>query len=185
MNEDKDVTLISVRNPVLMNISLLKQSEIQNDIYKIIELLKQNGHVKIRLLCHDHRDISFAASFKNVPYMYVDEPLNYLALLKNCRLNITYRVHSALPCMAFKTPFIKLSYDERAISLMETLGFKEWNINIVNTSNLLKEIKYRINNLDKIEIYLKKAKKIWLELKTTQENAMKKFAKAAKLHSLI
>jgi hypothetical protein len=173
---DSGCTLISVRNPSLMNISLERQVRVHKEINDIIELLGSRGYDDIRLLCHDHRDIPFAASFGTMPYVYISDPYAYLALLKNCRLNITYRVHSALPCMAFKTPFIKLSYDERALSLIETVGFKEWNIDIVSTNNVLDSVNDRLTNLDELGHMHYAASPLWESLKATQSTAMASFA---------
>lgn len=173
---DKGCTLISVRHPSLMNISLQRQMRVQNDVWDIIELLRQNGHEDIRLLCHDHRDIPFAASFGSLPYVYISDPYAYLALLKHCRLNITYRVHSALPCMAFGTPFIKLSYDERALSLMDTVGFGEWNIDIVKTSSVVDAVRDRLSNLHKLLAAREMAAAEWERLREVQDIAMKQFA---------
>jgi polysaccharide pyruvyl transferase WcaK-like protein len=159
-----------------MNISLQRQMQVQNDIWQIIELLKQDGHDDIRLLCHDHRDIPFAASFNQIPYVYISDPYGYLALLKNCKLNVTYRVHSALPCMAFETPFIKLSYDERSISLMKTLGFDDWNIDIVKADNIINSFSDRLSNLDKLETTYQSAQPIWDRIRKTQDSAMGSFS---------
>jgi hypothetical protein len=173
---DKGCSLIGVRNPTLMNISLQRQMRVQSDVWEIIELLKEKGHDDIRLLCHDHRDIPFAASFKEIKYVYISDPYVYLAFLKNCRLNVTYRVHSALPCMAFKTPFIKLSYDERSISLLKTLGFDDWNINIVETDNLIDAVTNRLSNLNNIVNIYNSAQPTWINIRKIQEKAMSNFA---------
>lgn len=173
---DRNCTLVSVRHPSLMNISLQRQMQVQNDVWGIIDLLKKNGHDDIRLLCHDHRDIPFAASFGNMPYVYISDPYAYLALLKHSRLNVTYRVHSALPCMAFGTPFIKLSYDERAISLMKTVGFEDWNIDIVKTPNVVDSVRNRLSNFDALHMARAQAVPKWERLREVQDSAMKKFA---------
>lgn len=173
---DRNCTLVSVRHPSLMNISLQRQMQVQNDVWGIINLLKKNGHNDIRLLCHDHRDIPFAASFGSMPYIYISDPYAYLALLKHSRLNVTYRVHSALPCMAFGTPFIKLSYDERAISLMNTVGFGDWNIDIVKVPDVVDAVHDRLSNLGALHTARTHAVAKWEHLREVQDSAMKKFA---------
>ncbi|MBC2601074.1 polysaccharide pyruvyl transferase family protein [Puniceicoccus vermicola] len=185
-DRDRDCTLISVRHPSLMNISLQRQTQVHGDIANIIALLKERGHEDIRLLCHDHRDISFAASINEVPYVYISDPHAYLAMLKNCRLNITYRVHSALPCMALNTPFIKLSYDERALSLMDTVGFQDWNVDIVKSKNILSDVKDRLDRLTELPERRAAAEKShWDRIKQTQDAAMKNFAQQAREYASI
>lgn len=179
---DAGCTLVSVRNPNLMNISLSRQMRVHDEIESIIDILRAGGHKDIRLLCHDHRDIPFAASFGNIPYVYISEAMDYLSLLRSCRLNVTYRVHSALPCMAFGTPFIKLSYDERALSLMRTVGFGEWNIDIVKSRDALDEIKERLASLDRLAAIRADAEEVWSALKTTQDSALVSFAAAVRKH---
>jgi polysaccharide pyruvyl transferase WcaK-like protein len=182
---DRHCTLISVRHPVLMNISLQRQMRVQNDVWEIISLLREVGHDDIRLLCHDHRDIPFAASFGSIPYVYISDPYAYLALLKNCRLNVTYRVHSALPCMAFGTPFIKLSYDERALSLMETVGFADWNIDIVNVDSVVNAVRNRLDNLDALKGARVAAAPKWDQLRDVQDLAMRQFAFDVKAYAAV
>lgn len=179
---DRGCSLVSVRHPSLMNISLHRQMRVHDEVRMIIELLREKGNSDVRLLCHDHRDIPFAASFKDVPYIYIADPLQYLALLKHTKLNVTYRVHSALPCMAFGTPFIKLSYDERALSLMETVGYGEWNIDIVRSPNALADVADRLASLDRLGEIRKSATATWENLKQTQDSAMRRFAEAARAH---
>jgi polysaccharide pyruvyl transferase WcaK-like protein len=180
---DKACTLVSVRHPSLMNIALQRQMRVHDDIAAILRLLAVNGHKDVRLLCHDHRDIPFAASFGSVPYVYIADPHAYLALLKHCRLNVTYRVHSALPCMVFGTPFIKLSYDERALSLMSTVGFGEWNIDIVKSRNVVQDVSERLASLGEIERIKHSAAARWAALKGTQDAAMKQFASSVRDYS--
>jgi polysaccharide pyruvyl transferase WcaK-like protein len=179
---DTGCTLVSVRNPNLMNISLPRQMRIHDQVESVIRLLRAEGHEDVRLLCHDHRDIPFAASFGTVPYVYISDGMEYLALLRACRLNVTYRVHSALPCMAFGTPFVKLSYDERALSLMKTVGFGDWNIDIVKSRDVLAEIKDRLGSLHRLARVREEASGVWSAIKQTQDTALKKFADAVRAH---
>lgn len=179
---DAGCTLVSVRNPNLMNISLRRQIHVHEDVRRIIGLLRDLGHEDVRLLCHDHRDIPFAASFTEVPYVYIADAIDYLALLRDCRLNVTYRVHSALPCMAFGTPFVKLSYDERALSLMRTVGFGDWNIDIVRDEDPLGELHERLKNLDRLVEVHKAAEPTWKAIKETQDSALIEFAQAVRQH---
>lgn len=173
---DRGCTLVSIRHPSLMNISLPRQIRVQDEIASILQMLRKRGYNDVRLLCHDHRDIPFAASFGGIPYVYIADPFAYLALLRACRLNVSYRVHSALPCMAFGTPFIKLSYDERALSLMRTVGFGEWNIDLVRSKNVLNDVADRIDRLDSVTSIKTNAEPRWAELRHAQDATMRDFA---------
>ncbi len=174
---DRGLCLISVRNPGLMNVSLRRQAHVRAEIEALIDMARKEDIGEIRLLCHDHRDIPFAVSFGDVPYMYTSDVYQYLAVLKACALNISYRVHSALPCMAFGRPFIKVSYDERGLSLMDTVGFGDWNINMVE-SDVVEAVRDRMDRLDSLSSQLEAAKPVWGELETTQREAFQGFAAA-------
>lgn len=181
---DRRTTLVSVRNPSLMNIALHRQIGIPQQVQALVKLLRDNGHEDVRLLCHDHRDIPFAASLGE-PYVFIQEPHAYLALLKSCRLNVTYRVHSALPCMAFGTPFIKLSYDERALSLLDTVGFGDWNIDIVKEPDVVGAVANRLNRLEDLPKIREQAAPIWSNIRTTQDTALKEFATACREYAAL
>jgi polysaccharide pyruvyl transferase WcaK-like protein len=109
----RGAALISVRNPRLMSIPLRRQAQVQRDVVGMIDFLRLVGYEDIRLLCHDHRDIEFAASFTGVDFVYTGDVSTYLAMLRSCAINITYRLHAFLPCVSFGTPTIKISYDGR------------------------------------------------------------------------
>jgi len=176
----KNGVLISIRNPALMSIPLSKQSDVRNDILDIITFLRREGHQDIKLLCHDHRDISFASTFPGVEYIYTGDVYAFLALLRSCELNITYRLHSVLPCLSFNTPVIKISYDERAMSLLETIGLDEWNINMICTKNVVEHVIDRYNRIDELNLIKCAAKPRWTALEQVMNNTFKKFAKETK-----
>jgi polysaccharide pyruvyl transferase WcaK-like protein len=177
MNHEKTDVLISIRNPILMSIPIELQYQVRETILDSIRLLKANGYRNIKFLCHDHRDIEFANSFTDIDYFYTDDIYTYLTLLRNTKLNLSFRLHSFLPCLAFDIPTIKLSYDERALSFMETINMSEWNINYVK-DNVLKEIEYRIKNIKNLdEIKKRNIKNTWAELKNTIETSTNEFAK--------
>lgn len=168
--------LISVRNPSLMSIPIDFQFEMKNQVEEIIKLLRSKGFRNIKLLCHDHRDIPFAAIFKDVEYIYTDDVYTFLTYLKNTKLNITYRLHSFLPGISLDIPVIKLSYDQRALSLLETVGLNEWNIDILK-DDVIPEIKRRIENIDELEELKNELKKeLWLERRRIITDNFKKFA---------
>lgn len=143
--------LVSVRIPSLMSIPLERQSRVYNDILQIVDLLRECGYDDTRLLCHDHRDISFAASFPGIDYVYTGDVYTYLTMLRECAINVSYRLHSFLPCMSFDRPAIKVSYDERALSLIDTVGMDDWNINMIEQPNVAEMVANRIARLEQLE----------------------------------
>lgn len=180
MDTDKTDALISIRTPTLMSIPVHYQYNLREELQKMIEILRVKGYKNIKFLCHDHRDIPFAASFREVDYLYTEDVYTYLTYLRNTRLNVTYRLHSFLPCLALGTPAIKISYDQRAVSMMETIGMSEWNINML-TADMLTELKYRLEKLDDLEKMKSELKDTtWAELHRTIENSCNLFAEEVK-----
>ncbi|MEM7110435.1 MAG: polysaccharide pyruvyl transferase family protein, partial [Bacteroidota bacterium] len=174
--DDQTDALISIRTPTLMSIPVSHQYNIKTQIENIIALLKRKGYSNIKILCHDHRDIPFADSFEAVEFLYTSDVYTYLSYLKNTRLNITYRLHSFLPAMSYGIPAVKLSYDQRALSMLQTLGLDDWNINIVK-DNVLTEIEKRIDSLGDIsQIRETLSAGIWLDLKNTVTSNLAAFA---------
>ncbi|MFW5850686.1 MAG: polysaccharide pyruvyl transferase family protein [Bacteroidota bacterium] len=173
---DKTDALISVRTPTLMSVPTEYQYAIKDHVLGIIDILKKEGYKNIKLLCHDHRDIPFAASFKGFEYLYTDEVYTYLTYLKNTKLNVTYRLHSFLPALSFNVPTIKISYDERAISMLETVGMDEWNINLLKEDSVA-AVKNRVQNLHKLEQLKEKNRTgLWKELRDNIIVNFKEFA---------
>jgi len=173
---DKHNVFLSIRNPSLMNISPQRQMRVHTQLGQIIELLRKANLGPVRLLCHDHRDIPFAASFTGIDYVYTGDVWSYLALLKNCALNVSFRVHAALPCMAFGSPFINITYDERGQSLLDTVGFSEWNINLLQHDDLASAVSDRLTRLNTLVAHRLAAQPIWNKLETVQASAFTRFA---------
>lgn len=172
----KTDALISIRTPLLMSIPIYYQFKVREDIIKIVDYLKSSGYTNIKLLCHDHRDIPFAASFQEIEYLYAEDVYSFITFLKNTKLNITYRLHSFLPCLSFNIPSIKVSYDERALSLIETIGLDEWNINMLH-KNPVDEVITRINSLDELNKLRVRAKETaWKTLRETITDNFEIFA---------
>jgi polysaccharide pyruvyl transferase WcaK-like protein len=168
--------LISIRNPLLMSIPLKKQIQVHSDITKIIIFLREEGFRDVRLLCHDYRDISFAASFADIDYVYTGDVYSYLSLLRSCALNISYRLHSVLPCLAFGSSAINISYDERASSLLETVGFGEWNIDMILSDDVIAEVINRYQQIKNIQTLRTQAKTKWEQLYKTMSETFGEFA---------
>ncbi len=173
---DDENIFLSIRNPELMNIPRKLKLELPSIIIKISELIKDKYGFYPKLLCHDQRDISFASSFENLEFFYTSDVYEYLQLLKNTKLVISMRIHATLPCLSYGTPVINLSYDERAMSLMETIGFSEWDINLVlNQKDSLEMIGKRLNNLNKLQYLRNENANIWKVYKDIQFEALSIF----------
>lgn len=177
---DQSGVLISLRHPSLMSIPLRMQSKVHSHIRGVVDFLRDEGHERIRLLCHDHRDIPFAASFGDLEFVYLDDIYTYLALLNSCSLNVTYRLHSALPCLAFGRPVISISYDERALSLIRTIGYEDWNIDMVRSPDVLAEVRNRYARLGELEDRKRINRPVWDALDKTMSDCFSEFAAAVR-----
>ena len=89
---------------------------------------------------------------------------------------VTYRLHAALPCLAFGTPVISISYDERALSLIDTVGFGDWDIDLVQTPDLLNDVIVRHHRLNELGALRLRAQPIWNRLYATMRGAFQEFA---------
>ena len=174
---DRGEVLISVRHPSLMNIPLQKQAQVATDIRGVVAFLRGEGHTDIRLLCHDHRDLTFAASFPDLDYVYTGDIYTYLSLLRNCALNITYRLHSSLPCFSFGVPTIHIGYDERANSLFETVGLGDWNFDMVTVKDTVAAVISRYRRLAEFPKIREAALPVWQKFYGVMQSTFTSFAK--------
>lgn len=179
---DRNTALISVRNPALMSIPLETQARVYQDVLAIIALLRREGYADVRLLCHDHRDIAFAASFPDIDYVYTGDVDTYLALLRACAINVTYRLHSMLPCLSFGTPTIKISYDERALSLVDTLGLGDWNIDMMQTRDVAGKVRDRYRHLKDLRTLRSSVRPVWEQLHTSMLDGFRHFAQEVRAY---
>lgn len=179
---DKSPVVISIRNPSLMNVPPEKQAKVYGDIWRIIEFLQGEGMQDIRLLCHDHRDIAFASSFSGIEYVYTDDVHTYLTLLRSCALNVSYRLHSALPCLSFGRPVIKISYDERALSMMDTIGLGDWNIDMVRSNDVINQVIDRYHRLDDLVTLCAQEQPQWDRFYGLMSDAFATFATEVRLY---
>ncbi len=179
MAADKTDVLISIRTPSLMSIPVEKQYEMRDLFKQMIALLKSKGYKNIKFLCHDHRDIPFADSFSEIDYVYTEDVYTYLTYLRNTRLNLTFRLHSFIPCLAYDIPTIKISYDQRAISMLKTIAMDDWNINLLY-DDVLKEMEHRLDNLEQLNEVKANAADTWAELRKTIVESCDGFANLVK-----
>ncbi len=177
---DQTDCLISIRTPTLMSVPVSFQYELRGQMNRMIDMMRKKGYENIKILCHDHRDIPFAASFDTVDYLYTDDVYTYLTYLKNTRLNVTFRLHSFIPCLAYDIPTIKISYDQRALSMLDTIGMDDWNINFVK-DDVVKEVENRIDNLgDLSNIKSDLRQGLWLRNRELIQDNCQKFADLVK-----
>ncbi|MBI5623165.1 MAG: polysaccharide pyruvyl transferase family protein [Elusimicrobia bacterium] len=175
--KDRTDALISVRSPALMSIPIEHQFRVRSEIADIIARLKAHGYRRIKLLCHDHRDIPFAASFADMEYLYAEDVHAFLSFLKSTRLSVTYRLHAFLPCLAFGIPAINISYDQRASSLVKTIGLDEWNINMLH-ADAAEEVALRMGSLERLaRLRARCEKTVWKRLREAITGNLREFAK--------
>ncbi len=170
-------TLISIRAPSLMSAPYHFHAKLRQDLREIILLLQNSGRERIRILCHDYRDLAFAAEFADIPAIYTEDVRQFLGWLRDCDLNITFRLHAFVPCLALGTPSINLSYDQRAMSLIETIGMTEWDINFIQERDVIDSIRDRLKDLPRLEEIKKTAQPAWERARTALTEAVATFAK--------
>ncbi len=175
-----NTVLLSVRNPNLINVSLERQAKVREDVIGTINYFRNEVGHDIKILCHDLRDIAFASSIPGVEHIYTGDVFSYMSLLQRCKLVVSYRLHSFLPALSFGTPVIKISYDERALSLVDTLGMGDWNINMVKSNDVVAEIIDRHKRIETLEEVKKNAQPTWNRVDNTMTEAFKGFAKMVK-----
>jgi polysaccharide pyruvyl transferase WcaK-like protein len=174
-NERTDA-LISIRSPNLMSIPVRRQYETRDVVIQLLDLLKIKGYKNVKLLCHDHRDIEFANSIPDVQYFYTDDVYTYLTLLRNTGVCISFRLHAFLPCLSFDIPAINISYDQRSLSMMETIGMTDWNIDFLS-DNVVNEVAYRLDNLGALhELTAKNRAACWPALRESLSQGFSRFS---------
>lgn len=140
--------LLAIRHPSLMSIPLRHQARLHAILTDSIAALEADGFGPVRILCHDTRDVAFASSFAGVEYILADDVYAQLALLRAAKLVVTFRLHAFLPCISFGTQAINISYDERSLSLVRTIGMESWDIDLIHSSDVVAGIRDRCARLD-------------------------------------
>jgi hypothetical protein len=169
--------LFSVRTPELMNVPPPDQARVRTDILGLIDLLGSWGLGEVKLLCHDHRDLPFAASFDDLEYLYTDDVGTLLEWLRTCRLSIGYRLHAALPSLALGTPAISISYDERALSMMRTIGYATWDINMIESGDVTTAVGDRLGRLLELPRLRAQTQPRWRQLRAKMTAGFDAFAR--------
>jgi len=167
-----DGTLLSVRHPRLMSVPLHDQARLHGDIVRLIAALEAAGHGPVRILCHDTRDLAFASSLGDVEYLYPDDVFSYLALLRQARLVVSFRLHAFVPCVSFGTPAINISYDERSAALVRTIGLGAWDIDFVRGGDVVAAVLDRCARLDDLRTLCDDARPTWEHLESVMRDAV-------------
>lgn len=175
--------LVSVRNPRLMSIPLTNQARVYSDVRRMIDALQAEGLGPLQLLCHDKRDLAFAAGFGDVPYILPDDVLSHLDLLRRARLVVTFRLHAFVPCLSFGTPAVNLSYDERSVSLVRTLGLEEWDIDLLREPDVPAAVLDRARRPGDLREMVRRARPTWDALEQTTRRAVTDFADAVQAYA--
>jgi polysaccharide pyruvyl transferase WcaK-like protein len=175
-------TLISIRHPRLMSIPLRDQARVHAEVSRLIETLEDEGYGPVQLLCHDKRDMAFASSFEDVPYVLPDDLDHYLALLRRARLVVAFRLHAFIPALAFGTPAINISYDERSAGMVSTIGLEDWDIPFLSEPDLSAAVVDRAARAADLEAMTGAAQPIWDRLERTSLEALEDFADAVRLY---
>ena len=141
--------LISIRTPSLMNIPVKYQGNVSDDINAFIDALFKSGHQRVRILCNDSRDLDYAQQFKgsrHVDTLYTNDVYEYLSVLKNATLVVSYRLHATLPSISLATPVVNVTYDERAHCLSNDLNLSTAGSNMITDPRFRKTICEQIEN---------------------------------------
>lgn len=173
--EVANTILISVRHPGLMSIPNSAKGRVPGELRRMIDHFRHQG-IDARLLCHDYQDLAFAQAFPDVPALYTEDPWRFLSWLRGCRLNVGFRLHAFLCCLALGTPSIPLTYDERSMSLIETVGLSNWTVQFLHSKDVLRDVQERCDSLSQLEHLTRLARPAWDALRESMVGALQQFA---------
>ena len=140
--------LISIRHPMRMCVPPPLQWRTAEDLRRIIGVLRAEYALPVRLVCHHYLDLEFAAAFPEASPVYFEDVNLYMEALRRCTLHVSYRLHGFLPCLAFGTHSIHLSYDERGRSMLETVGMGEWDVDLLREPDCVKAVLQRARSVE-------------------------------------
>lgn len=170
--------LISIRTPSLMNIPVRYQSKVGNDLEKFIDTLFESGHKRVRILCNDSRDLDFAQQFKgsrNVDTLYTNDVYEYLAVLRDASIVVSYRLHATLPSISMGTPVVNVTYDERAHCLSNDLGISSAGANLVTDADFCSQICEKISTGGYTKTRHDENSQLWDEISKFQYEKLAEF----------
>ena len=170
--------LVSIRHPSLMSVPLRDQARVAAEVGRLLEALRERDLGPVRLLCHDRRDMPFAAGLGDTEYTIPDDAPDFLERLRAAALVITFRLHAFLPCLAMGVPAVNVSYDERSAGMMRTLGLEEWDVDFLGEPDLTSAVLDRIDRLEDLDRLRADCAPAWHELEQTLHGAIRDFAAA-------
>jgi len=170
-----DTVLISLRHPRLMNVPHSVQGRVPQEVRRIVDHFRGRGH-DVRLLCHDYQDLSFAQTFPDVDAMYTEDSVRFLSWMRSCRLNVTFRLHGFLSCLVLGTLSIPITYDERTMSLIETIALKPWMVCFVHSPDVLADVRQRAEAPAPFDALKQQAEPVWAHLRTAMIDGVREFA---------
>lgn len=176
--------LISIRHPLRMSVPPELQWRIAEDLRRLIATLRAELGRPIRLACHDYTDLEFAAGFPDATPLYFGDARRCMQALRNCFLHVSYRLHGFLPCLAFGTHSIHLSYDERGHSMLETAGMAEWDIDLIRERDCISAVMDRVRSYDRYRTIRKLALPRIAELKLTTIRGLETLREKAESYRL-
>lgn len=166
--------LVSIRHPKLMSIPYSAHGRVQRELRRIIDHFHGQGFA-VSLLCHDYQDLPYAQTFADVPALYTEDPWRFLSWLRSCKLSVGFRLHAFICCLALGIPSIPLTYDERSMSLIETVGMGDWSIPFLHSEDVLAEVQARTDSLRCFEELKSRARPKWESLRKATVYALERF----------
>ena len=182
-SDESSGTLVSIRNPRLMSIPHSRQIQIHGDVHRITEALAEEGLGPVRLLCHDTRDLEFASTFPAVEYLFADDAFSYLDLLRRAQLVVSFRLHAFVPCLSYATPTVNISYDERSLSFVHTLGLGDWDINLITEADLAATVLDRVRRLPALTELVTDSRPLWDEQRATMHATLAQFGEQVRAYA--
>jgi hypothetical protein len=170
--------LVSIRNPNRMSAPPHIQWRVAEDLRRLIAALQANVSRDVVLVCHDYADIEFASAFPEASLVYFDDVDHYIDALRRSSLNVSYRLHAFLPCLAFGTPTIHISYDERGKDMLATAGMAAWDIDLMTSSDIVADVVDRARNKQRFFDLRQAARPRIEEMRRITIAELSKFAKA-------
>lgn len=175
--------LISCRHPDLMSVPYRFRGLVRSTVRGLIDMFRSRGHQRVQLVCHDYQDLAFAQEFPDVPALYTEDPRRFLGWLRDCELNITFRLHGFLSCLAMGRPSIHLSYDERGHSMIEAVGLSDWEVNFIHSTDVMAEIQKRRDSLSELEALRSRMQPRWEGLCNAMAEGTVAFARRVRAYS--
>lgn len=119
--------LLSVRHPELMSVPHAERARVPQDVARLAAHLRRR-YDDVALLCHDYRDLAFAASLPDVRALYTEDARELLGWIRGCAVQVGYRLHGFLGAVACGVAAVHVSYDERGAAMVSTLGLEAHDV---------------------------------------------------------